>query len=76
MFADRTELLDAFLNVFPEFHDGKGPEDYGRYLKPKEVEPLLEERWQPSLDDLACTVVGTKEELLEELQALVRGEIR
>jgi len=44
MFIDRTLYLDAVLDQFPAFHYGNGPEDYGKYLKSGEVEPLLAER--------------------------------
>jgi hypothetical protein len=76
MFYERTVFLDALLDKFPAFHDGDGPGHYGTYLKEKAVEPLLKKRWKPTIEDMACKVVGSKEELLEELQALRRGEIR
>jgi len=76
MFTDHTVMLEAVLDKCPTFHKGNGPEDYGKYLKEKQVEHLLEQRWQPGIEDLACKVVHSKEELLEELKALRRGEIR
>ena len=76
MFTNRTVMLEAVLDKFPAFHKGNGPEDYGKYLEEKTVEPLLKKRWQPGIKDLACKVVHSKEELVEELKALRRGEIR
>ena len=51
MFKDRTLYLDAVLGKFPAFHQGNGPEDYGTYLEDDEVERVLEERWQPGIED-------------------------
>lgn len=44
MFAGRTVLLDNLHDEFPAY-GLKGPESFGKFLEPNEIEKLLEERW-------------------------------